>query len=169
MNRYQAHRHSQGTLRALLMFELVLSIGSPSLAASPDPDPCSLTTKAEVEQVVSKLKGEPKREREGGAAWCDYDLANGKDSMEIWVFPADGIERGRKQATNPVTVKGFGDDAFMDRGNHGVDSLDPFIKKGTVTGELSIRESSGDEAKLRTLVKKALASLQPVAPTDLPR
>ncbi|MDO9119840.1 MAG: hypothetical protein Q7U39_17930 [Nitrospira sp.] len=106
-----------------------LAISLPVGAAPPSIDPCSLVTKAEAEQTVGKMTGNPKLEREGGAAWCIYEFANGKDSMEVWVFPAEGLERGRKYAKKAVTLKGFGEDAFMDRGNHGVDSLDFFIKK----------------------------------------
>ncbi len=139
-----------------LTFLLYQGIASVALAATPDLPPCSLVTKTDVEQVIGKLAGEPKLEREGGAAWCTYEFANGQDSMEVWVFPAEGLERGRKQAKKPITMKGLGDDAFMDRGNHGIDSLDLFIKKGDVTVELSIRESPKDEEKLTTLAKKAL-------------
>ncbi|BCA53220.1 hypothetical protein W02_03600 [Nitrospira sp. KM1] len=126
------------------------------LAAPPAVDPCKVLTTAEVEQVVGKLKGTPTGDKEGEAGWCNYEFANGKDAMEVWVFPADGINRGRKVSKKPVTVKGLGDDAFMDRGMHGLDYVNLFIKKQGVTVKLSLKESAGDEDKLKTLAQKAV-------------
>jgi hypothetical protein len=75
--------------------------------------------------------------------------------MEVWIFPADGIERGRTKAKNPAAVKGIGEDAFLTRGMHGLDYVDLFIKKGKATIKLSLKETAGDEEKLKTLGKKA--------------
>jgi hypothetical protein len=129
-----------------------LSIGMRSEAA---PAPCSLLTAAEVEQVVGKLMGAPKPGEEGRAAWCNYEFANGTDAMEVWVFPADGIERARKEAKKPTALKGFGEDAFIERGKHGLDYVDLFIRKGKTTIQLSLKETAGDEEKLKALGKKA--------------
>jgi len=137
---------------SLSMFGLLMA--TPSLAAPPEP--CSLLTAAEVEEVVGKLKGVPKANKEGAAGWCNYEFANGKDAFEVWVFPADGIDRARKQAKKPVPVTGLGDDAFMNRGMHGLDYVDLFIKKGAVTIKLSQHETAGDEEKLKQLAQKAL-------------
>ena len=133
-----------------------LSIGTRSDAA---PASCSLLTDAEVEQVVGKLMGTPKAEQEGRAAWCNYEFANGKDAMEVWVFPADGIERGRNKSKKPTAVKGLGEDAFIERGMHGLDYVNLFIKKGETTIQLSLKETAGDEEKLKTLGKKAVGRL----------
>lgn len=144
----------------LLMLTSALSLcsdfGAPAFAGPPTVDPCSLLTNLEVEQIVGRLAGKPKPESEGAAAWCNYEFANGKDAMEVWVFPADGIERGRKQAKKAQPLKGLGDDAFMDRGAQGLDYVNLFIKKGTVTVEFSLKETAGDEEKLKTLARKAL-------------
>ncbi|HEY7531479.1 MAG TPA: hypothetical protein VH681_01700 [Nitrospiraceae bacterium] len=127
-----------------------------ALAASPRVEPCSVLTTAEVEQVVGKLKGMPKTDKEGDASWCNYEFANGTDAVEVWVFPADAIERGRKASKKPVTVKGLGDDAFMDRGMHGLNYVNLFVKKGSTTVKFSMKEASGDEDKLKTLAKKGV-------------
>ena len=133
-----------------------LSIGMRSDAA---PAPCLLLTAAEVEQVVGKLMGTPKADQEGSAAWCNYEFANGKDAMEVWVFPADGIERGRNNSKKPTAVKGLGEDAFIERGMHGLEYVNLFIKKGETTIQLSLKETAGDEEKLKTLGKKAVGRL----------
>src|SRR5262245_25616989 len=84
------------------------------VAAPPHIDPCTLLTQAEIEHVIGQLQGKPKADKEGQAAWCGYEFANGTDALEVWVFPAEGIDRGRKQAKKPIAVKGLGEDAFME-------------------------------------------------------
>ncbi len=129
-------------------------VAQPSLAGPPDP--CSLLTTAEVEQVVGKLKGPPTSDKEGAASWCNYEFANGKDALEVWVFPSEAIGQGRKISKNPVTVKGLGDDAFMDRGMHGLNYVNLYVKKGGTTINVSLQETAGDEAKVKALAQKAL-------------
>ena len=130
-----------------------LSIGTRSETA---PTACSLVATAEIEQVVGKLQGPPTSDQEGSAAWCNYEFSSGKDAMEVWVFPADGIDRARKQSKKPVTVKGLGEDAFIERGMHGLNYVDLFIKKGSTTIKISLKETDGDEEKLKMLGKKAV-------------
>jgi hypothetical protein len=62
----------------------------------------------------------------------------------------------RKDAKKAVSVKGLGDDAFTDHGAPSLDSVDLYIKKGTVMVKLSLRETAGDEEKLRVLGRKAV-------------
>ena len=75
---------------------------TPTFADPPKADPCGLLTTAEVEQSVGSLKNKPTGDREGDAAWCSYEFANGKDLMEVWVFPADAINRGRKVSKKKI-------------------------------------------------------------------
>lgn len=138
---------------------VMIGIGGLGPRSEAAPTPCSLLTAAEVEQVVGKLMGTPKAGEEGRAAWCNYEFANGTDAMEVWVFPADGIERARKEAKKPTALKGLGEDAFLNRGMHGLDYVDLFIRKGKTTIKLSLKESAGDEEKLKTLGRKAVDRL----------
>src|ERR1043166_5218802 len=126
------------------------------VAAPPTIDPCTLLTQAEIEHVIGPLQGKPQADKEGQAAWYNYDFANGTDALEVWVFPAEGIDCGRKEAKQPIAVKGLGEEAFMERGMHGLDYVDLFIKKGTVTVRLSLKETAGDEDKLKALGQKAV-------------
>src|SRR5215470_2486770 len=124
-------KHRQ-VLVCLATLALYVAWSTFAVAAPPNIDPCTLLTQAEVEQVIGPLQGKPKADKEGRAAWCNYAFANGKDAMEVWVFPAEGIDRARKEAKKPVAVTGLGEEAFMDRGMHDLDYIDLFIKKGTV-------------------------------------
>jgi hypothetical protein len=139
----------------LTILAVVLGIGGLGTRSDAAPTPCSLVAIAEVDQVVGKLKGPPTSDQEGSAAWCNYEFANGTDAMEVRVFPAEGIDRARKQSKKPVTVKGLGEDAFIERGMHGLDYVNLFIRKGKTTIQLSLKETAGDEEKLKTLGRKA--------------
>lgn len=83
---------------AVVLSALALGIWSSCPVLAAPPEPCSLLTRAAVEQVVGKLNGSPKADKEGDAARCDYQFANGKDAMEVWVFPADAIDRAKKES-----------------------------------------------------------------------
>ena len=70
-----------------------------------------------------------------------------------------GLNADASQAKKARPFKGLGDDAFMDRGAHGLDYVDLFIKKGAVTVELSLKQTADDERKLKTLAQKVLGRL----------
>jgi hypothetical protein len=135
---------------------VVLTSDVPASAAPPTVDPCKVLATAEIEHTIGKLKGTPKADKEGEVAWCDYQFANGKDAMEVWVFPADGLDRAKKKAKNQTAIRGLGDEAFLTRGMFGLDYVDLYIKKGSTTVKLSLKETTGDEDKLKTLGQKAL-------------
>lgn len=145
----------RGRVLSLAFLAPLAALGA--LAASPKVEPCSILTTAEVEQTVGKLKGMPRADKEGDAGWCSYEFANGTDAMEVWVFPADAIQRGRKISKKPVTVNGFGDEAFMDRGMQGLNYVNLFVRKGGTTVKFSIKETSGDEDKLKALARKGVS------------
>lgn len=150
-------RISRRVLFTCLPFAVFVSVApTPISAAPPNVDPCALLTIAEVEQTVGALKGKPTGDKEGDAAWCNYEFANGKDAMEVWVFPSEAIGRGRAISKNPVTVKGLGDEAFMDRGMHGLNYVNLYVKKGHTTINVSIQETAGDEEKVKALAEKSL-------------
>ncbi len=150
------------TSRPILPFFIALCFGSaliaqPSLAGPPDP--CSLLTTAEVEQVVGKLKSVPSSETLGHGVRCGYDFANEQNEFEIWTSEASWSNALHKDAKQPVMVSGLGDEAFMDRGKVDPESVDLYIRKGATLIVLMTRKSPGDEEKLKTLGKKAVGRL----------
>ena len=147
-------------LRSVIALSLggwVMLTAAVAIGAPPAVDPCTLLTKAEVEQIVGKVNREPKSETEGDARWCQYPFANDKDVLEVWVFPADGIERARRSAKNSTALKGIGQEAFFVCKLHGIDYLDLFMKKANITVKISMKETPGDEDKVKALAHKALA------------
>ncbi len=150
------------TSRPILPFFIALCFGSaliaqPSLAGPPDP--CSLLTTAEVEQVVGKLKRVPSSETLGHGVRCGYDFADEQNEFEIWTSGASWSNALHKDAKQPVMVSGLGDEAFMDRGKVDPESVDLYIRKGATLIVLMTRKSPGDEEKLKTLGKKAVGRL----------
>lgn len=146
--------------QGVIVLTLISFMGAGSItgvtAAPPAIDPCKLITTVEVEQVVGKLKGAPAGESIGNAVTCNYEFVNTKDAFEIWASGNYAFATMRKDAKNAVSVKGLGDDAFMDRGALGLDYVDLYIKKGTALVKLSLRETTGDEEKLKALGHKAV-------------
>lgn len=145
--------------RVVLCIIAGMVMSSPIGAAPPGLNPCTLVTTAEVEQVISKLKGAPRGETLADAKSCTYEFANSQDEFEIWIGPGDAFARMRKDAKKPVPVGGFGEEAFMDRGRLDLGSLELTMRKGAVLAQLSIREGAGDEAKLRSLAQKAVGRM----------
>ena len=54
------------------------ALAGDSQPGDPKLDPCSLLTRAEVEQVVGKLKSNPTSSRVERLLMCEYELPNGK-------------------------------------------------------------------------------------------
>lgn len=57
---------------------------------------------------------------------------------------------------SPVT--GLGQEAFITR-NKDIPSIELYLKKGNVTLEVTMKESPGDEDKVKAIAKKALGRL----------
>ena len=148
----------RNTSGPILVFAVALAfstlVATPGLAGMPAP--CDLLIIAEIEQVVGALKGPPTADKEGAVSWCNYEFANGKDALEVWVFPSEAIGRSKTISKNPVTVKGLGEEAFMDRGMHVLNYVNLYVKKGGTTINLAMQETAGDEEKLKALAQKAL-------------
>jgi hypothetical protein len=142
--------------RVVLCTIPVMVVCVPTGAAPPGIDPCTLVTAAEVEQVISKLKGLPKGETLPDTKSCIYEFTNGRDEFEISIGPGDAFARLLKDAKKPMTMSGFGEEAYMERGRRALGSLEFTMRKGAVLAQLSIRKGVGDEAKLKALAQKAV-------------
>lgn len=136
---------------------LMLGTGR-ALAADPTTDPCSLLTPAEVEQAIGKLRAVPKQSVIDRARMCDYQLANDSVGLSVWLLPAVGLDRARKEYPELAAVKGMGSEAVIHR-NERFDWIELFARKGNATLQMSMPLTTGDAAKLQALAAKALARL----------
>lgn len=49
-------------------------------------DPCTLVTKAEVEEIIGRVKGIPTSNREERVQIYNFEFVSDKDALELWVF-----------------------------------------------------------------------------------
>lgn len=149
-----------------------VAMGSVTLAAPPEP--CSLLTAAEIEQVVGKLKETPRVENLGDTAQCIYEFANATSELDIWLGTADSLAPARKRAKQPVAVNGIGDEALLDRGRIDASTAELHIRKGKQVLLLMLSDTPGDEAKLKALAQKPVGrfwylNLRPILTRDRER
>ena len=145
--------------RVVLCVIPMMVVGVPISAAPPGLDPCTFVTTAEVEQIISKLKRAPQSETLADAKSCTYEFTDGQDEFEIWIGLGDAFARMRKDVKKPVTVGGFGEETYLERGRLDLGLLELTMRKGAVLAQLSIREGVGDEAKLKALALKAVGRM----------
>jgi len=136
---------------------LMLGAGR-ALAADPTTDPCSLLTPAEVEHAIGKLRATPKQNVIDRARMCDYELANDSVGLSVWLLPAVGLDRARKEYPELTVVKGLGSEALIHR-NERFGLIELFARKGSATLQMSVPLATGDASKLQALAGKALARL----------
>jgi hypothetical protein len=119
-------------------------------------DPCTLVATAEVEAVVGKLKGSPRSSQNGRARVCDYEAANGTDYLSVWLYPSSDLDRFRKDALNPTTVTGIGEDAFVAH-NTRFEIVQLLAKKGRALLQVMLTDTTGAEEKVKAIARKAIA------------
>ena len=145
-----------------LVFALsILVFATPASAQTPGPpkiDPCTLVPRADVERIIGKLSGPPKSQTLEQARTCEYTFVDGNLSLEIWVFPASGLERVRNQFKDLTPVTDLGAPAFQRR-EKTIDWLELYFRKGDVTFEVTMRSSAGDLEKAKDLARKVLGGL----------
>lgn len=121
-------------------------------------DPCTLVARGDIEQVVGRLKGSPKSSRNGRARVCEYEAANGTDFLDVWLYPSSNLDRFRKDAPNPVTVTGIGDEAFLVH-NARFEQVQILARKGGTLLQVILTESKGAEDKVKAIARKAIARM----------
>ncbi len=142
----------------LLMVSLVLASHVALAADDPSVDPCTLITKAEAEQIIGKIKDNPVSSRVERVIICEFTFVDEKNALELWIFPAEGLDRAKKLIKNLSPVSGLGQEAYMTR-NADIPYIELYTKKGNVTLKVSMKETPGVEEKVKLLAKKALSRL----------
>ena len=136
-----------------------------TLAADPTTDPCSLLTAEEVQQAIGKLKSVPTQNVIDRARMCDYVLAEDESvGLSVWLLPAVGLDRARKEYPELQAVTGLGAEAYIHR-NARSDETELFARKGNATLQMSVptpggdADERGDVARIKVLARRALARL----------
>lgn len=147
------------TKLSILAIACFAAAAAPASAADPTTDPCSLLTPTEVEQAIGrKLRAPPKQNVIDRARMCDYELADDSVGLSVWLLPATGLDRARKEYPELVAVTGLGVDAFIHR-NERFELTELFARKANATLQMSVPTAEGDKARLQVLARRALARL----------
>ena len=145
--------------RSLLLTAFVILASHVAFAANdPTVDPCTLVTKAEAEQIIGKVKNTPVSSRVERVTICEFTFVDEKNALELWIFPAEGLDRAKKLIKDLSPVSGLGQEAFMTR-NKDIPYMELYTKKGDVTLKVMMKETPGVEEKVKLLAKKALSRL----------
>jgi hypothetical protein len=136
-----------------------------TLAADPTTDPCSLLTADEVQQAIGKLKAVPKQGVADRLRTCDYVLAEDDSvALSIWLMPAVGLDRARKEYPELQAVTGLGTETYIHH-NARLDETELFARKGNATLRMSVptpegdADERGDVARVKVLARRAIARL----------
>jgi hypothetical protein len=139
---------------------LLLANGE-ALAADPTMDPCSLVTRAEVEQTIGKLKAAPRSGKNDRVLTCDYEFVDASNSLLVWVYPTAVMERARKSLKDIVPVKGLGEDARLVHHDPTFDFTRLFVKRGDAVVEVSVPVAMpGAASKVEALARKAVGRMK---------
>jgi hypothetical protein len=141
---------------------LILCAGvSCSAGAGPTaPDPCTLVTVSELEEIVGKIKEGPKSgDQKSGDLSCLYVTANHSAWIEIRLHEGD-FELMKKSfgGKAPAAVPDLGKDSFLNE-NYQEFSAELFTKKGTLALRVSMAKGPAAREKLTAIAKKALLRL----------
>lgn len=142
-------------LGALLLFQAPGP--SRSAAAAPGVDPCSLLTKAELEQVLGSLKSGPKPGLAVGTEdrVCEYVGDEGR-TASITLHPGEKWEVAKQIFQDRTVVSSIGDEAFAHRNPSGV-SL--YVRKGVILLQVYVSKRASDLKIAKALAKTALRRL----------
>jgi hypothetical protein len=135
----------------------VMAMVSARQLPPPAVDPCTLVARADVEQIVSKLKAAPKSETNERVRMCTYEFASSGDQLEIWVFPQSGLDRAKTTYKDLVPVTDIGQPAFQRR-DPSIGWIEIYTRKGETTLKVTMK-GSGDLEKSKALARKALQKL----------
>ena len=141
---------------SLSLFAVGVSGSALAASAAPAfPNPCSLVTVAEMQQLVGKLAGTPKVSDGNN---CSYEPANGPSFVDVELH--DGKLSDWKQLNggkNPVAVPEFGPDAFVNLDFQGWSDL--YVKKGNLVLRVTMPKGPQSVDTVKAIARKALTRL----------
>lgn len=139
----------------------VLSVGwaFAAKAAPAIPDPCTLVSVAEIQQIVGPLDGAPKStDPKSGEITCTYKLSKGPSFVDISLHDGDlAAWRKRNGGKSPVALPEFGNDAFVNPDFQ--DFADLYARKGSVILRVSMPKGPKAVEAVKAIARKALPRL----------
>ncbi len=128
-----------------------------SVAAAP-PDPCTLITAAELQQIAGVVKGNPNRSGGAGAVSCEFTLAKADAWVEISLHDGElAYWKKRNGGKAPLALPEFGSEAFVNPDFEG--SADLYAKKDKLVLRVSMPKGPGSVETVKAIARKAMARL----------
>lgn len=147
-------------MRILATLWLTSTLLGSALAGTPTSGPCSLLTKAEVQEAV----GTPVSEGEVNAinhAVCDFKVDNLGSAINVLLTskaPGDSAEKAvaelKKRNTRAQVVSGFGDSAYTVSAGFGMQQLGVF--KGSSHVIVTVLLMGAPDAKSKAVAEAAM-------------
>lgn len=128
-------------------------------AAPAVPNPCTLVTAAEVQQIVGPLKGAPKAtDPASGEVTCSYTPAKGPSFVDVSLHDGDLLAwKSRNGGKSPVALPEFGKDAFVNPDFENFADL--YAKKGNLILRITMPKGPQAVESVKAIARKALARL----------
>jgi len=128
-------------------------------AAPPVPNPCTLVTVAEMQQIVGPLTGTPRAtDPASGEISCTYEPAQGPSYIDIRLHDGErNAWKARTGGKSPVSLPDLGKDSFVNPDADGYTEL--FASKGTLILNVSLPSGPTAVATAKAIAKKALTRL----------
>ena len=147
---------------AQLAFVAAILAGGGSLvaqAAPPVPNPCTLVTAPEMQQIVGPLAGAPRAtDPASGQVTCTYEPAKGPSYIDISLHDGElGAWKTRSGGKSPVALPELGNGAFVNPDSDG--SAELFAQKGGLVLHVTLPAGPTAVATAKAIAKKALARL----------
>lgn len=147
-------------MRIPAVFLLVTTLPGSALAGTPATGPCSLLTKADVQEAAGTLVSEGAVNSINRAV-CDFKVDEFGSAVSVMLTgkgPADSAEKTvaelKKQKIAAHVVSGFGDSAYASSPGYGMQQLG--VYKGSSHVIVTVMLMGVPEAKSKTIVEAVM-------------
>ena len=128
-------------------------------AGAPIPNPCSLVTVVEMQQIVGPLSETPRAtDPSSGEITCSYTPASGPSFVDVSLHDGDLASlRTTADYKNAQALPEFGKDAFVSPNFH--EYADLYAKKGNLIVRVTLPMGPKSVDTAKSIARKALARM----------
>jgi hypothetical protein len=128
-------------------------------ASAPTPNPCSLVTVAEMQQIVGPLSEPPRAtDPSSGENTCTFTPASGPSFIDVTLHEGDlAALRNSASYKNAQALPDFGKDAFVSPNFQ--DYADLYAKKGNLIVRVTLPMGPKSVETAKSIARKALARM----------
>jgi hypothetical protein len=142
------------------MAAVLIGIAMPlAYAGTPTPNPCSLVTVAEMQQIVGPLSEKPRAtDPSSGEITCSFSPASGPGFIDVTLHEGDlAALKSSASYKNAQPLPEFGKDAFVSPDFQ--DYADLYAKKGDLIVRVTLPKGPKSVDTAKAITRKALARL----------